>query len=218
MINDASSMVHFRSSSRTTPATSSGDFSMTLTTTTHSPQQLMVVWNRLLPDESEGPALISRTALRSPSPVSTPEPRSHIQYTRNYHHHEVHRQDLTITRSYNSMLDGSPPQSRAPGSIARCTYEFCDPTGRPIRQTAARATRHVAGDPPAGPPTGRPPTDSPLCARPVEPRSTAAPITSVARPTTGTAPEPPDELDFTPTTDPITGMTVPAYFAAFFSA
>src|SRR5664279_1992475 len=38
---------------------------MTLTTTAHSPQQLMVVWNRLLPDESEGPTLISHTALRS---------------------------------------------------------------------------------------------------------------------------------------------------------
>jgi len=63
-INDASSMVHFRSSSRTSPATSRGDFSMTLTTTTHSPQQLMVVWNHLLPDESGGTTLISRTALQ----------------------------------------------------------------------------------------------------------------------------------------------------------
>ena len=136
-------------------------------------------------------------------------------------HHEVHRRDLTITRSCAPPRDGSPPRTRAPGSIARVTYEFRDPTGLAIRQTAARATRHVAGDPPAGPPTeqpptGRPPTDSPLCARPVEPRSTAAPITGMARPTTGTAPEPPDDLDFTPTTDPITGITVPAFFAAFF--
>ena len=65
MLNDASSMVHLRSSSRTVPATSYDDFSMTLTTTTHSPQQLMAVWNHPLPDESEGPTLISHTALQS---------------------------------------------------------------------------------------------------------------------------------------------------------
>jgi len=82
--NDASSMVHSRSSSRSVPATSYDDFSMTLTTTTHSPQQLMAVWNRLLPNESEGPTLISHTALRSRSPFSTSEPRSRIQYTRSH--------------------------------------------------------------------------------------------------------------------------------------
>jgi len=27
--------------------------------------------------------------------------------------------------------------------------------------------------------------------------------------------EPPDELDFTPTTDPITGLTLPAFFVAW---
>ena len=55
---------------------------MTLTTTTHSPQQLMVVWNRLLPDESEGPTLISNTALPSRSPSIYIRTRSNIQYTR----------------------------------------------------------------------------------------------------------------------------------------
>jgi len=59
-----------------------GDFSMTLTTTTHSPQQLMAVWNRLLPNDSEGPTLISHTALRSRSSFSTSELRFRIQYTR----------------------------------------------------------------------------------------------------------------------------------------
>src|SRR4051812_33724516 len=57
MHNDTSSAVHFRSSSRTTPATSRGDVSMTLTTTAHSPQQLMVVWNHFLPSGPEGPNL-----------------------------------------------------------------------------------------------------------------------------------------------------------------
>jgi hypothetical protein len=41
------------------------DFSMTLTTTTHSPQQLMGVWSHLLQDDSEGPTFIFSTALLS---------------------------------------------------------------------------------------------------------------------------------------------------------
>src|SRR4051812_3161594 len=61
---DASSVVHFRSSSRPAPATSHGDVSMTLTTTTHSPQQLMAVWNPRLNGDSEGSTLISDTAIR----------------------------------------------------------------------------------------------------------------------------------------------------------
>jgi hypothetical protein len=39
------------------------DVSMTLTTTAHSPQQLMAVWNPPLQDDPEGPTFISNTAL-----------------------------------------------------------------------------------------------------------------------------------------------------------
>jgi hypothetical protein len=48
MLYDASSVVHLRSSPRPTPATSTGDFSVTLTTTPHSTQQLTAVWNHRL--------------------------------------------------------------------------------------------------------------------------------------------------------------------------
>jgi len=41
------------------------DISMTLTTTAHSPQQLMAVWNLRLHSDSEGPTFISSTALKS---------------------------------------------------------------------------------------------------------------------------------------------------------
>jgi hypothetical protein len=37
---------------------------MTLTTTAHSPQQLMAVWSLLLQTDSEGPTFISDTAMR----------------------------------------------------------------------------------------------------------------------------------------------------------
>jgi hypothetical protein len=37
---------------------------MTLTTTAHSPQQLMAVWNLRLNGDSEGPTLISDTAIQ----------------------------------------------------------------------------------------------------------------------------------------------------------
>ncbi len=40
------------------------DVSMTLTTTTHSPQQPMAVWNLLLQDDPEGPTFILNTALK----------------------------------------------------------------------------------------------------------------------------------------------------------
>jgi hypothetical protein len=36
---------------------------MTLTTTAHSPQQLMAVWNPPLQDDPEGPTFISNAAL-----------------------------------------------------------------------------------------------------------------------------------------------------------
>src|SRR5882724_3680909 len=62
---DTSSTVHCRSSSQTTPATSLCGFSMTLTTTPHSTQQLMAVWDPLLQDDPEGPTFISNTALLS---------------------------------------------------------------------------------------------------------------------------------------------------------
>lgn len=44
------------------------DVSMTLTTTAHSPQQLMAVWNLLLQDDPEGPTFIFNTALQLSDP------------------------------------------------------------------------------------------------------------------------------------------------------
>lgn len=41
---------------------------MTLTTTPHSTQQPMAVWNPLLQDDPEGPTFISNTALQSSDP------------------------------------------------------------------------------------------------------------------------------------------------------
>ena len=162
----------------------------------------------------------------------------------NFHHHEVHRQDLTIVRSCAPPPDSSPPRSRAPGSIARVSYEFRDPSGRSMRQSATQVPQqHAAQDPrpnaaerrPAGqtqndralaPPAQPAGTAGPGgTARPLGtagPFGTAAPVASTA-PVAGpalvarTAPEPPDDLDFTPTTDPVTGMTVPAFFLAWFS-
>ena len=201
---------------------------MTLTTTTHSPQQLMVVWNRLLPDESEGPTLISNTALPSRSPSIYIRTRSNIQYTRdceltrivinsagvpldlgraerlftgpqrkaviardrecawpdchaharwchihhltwwqrdggvtsvengallcNYHHHEVHRLDLTLTR--HTITAGRGPGNTAIASIARVRYEFTDPSGRKLRQPAEPA---AAGAATGASPSSRPP-------------------------------------------------------------
>jgi hypothetical protein len=45
----------------------------------------------------------------------------------NFHHHEVHRLDLTLTR-HTAHHDGIT-------GIARVRYEFTDPTGRQLRQT-----------------------------------------------------------------------------------
>ncbi len=61
-----------------------------------------------------------------------------------YHHHEVHRRDLVITRSVG---DGAPPGGSSPGTAAgtalsRVAYEFKDREGRVIAPvpTADRAT------------------------------------------------------------------------------
>ncbi|WP_407344528.1 hypothetical protein [Pengzhenrongella phosphoraccumulans] len=83
----------------------------------------------------------------------------------NFHHHEVHRLDLTLTRhttrDYNAIT-----------GIARVWYQLTDPTGRTLRQT--------------GPPTGPPGTQPPEPPRPPE-------LDGPARPTR--PPVPPGLLD-----------------------
>ena len=116
-----------------------------------------------------------------------------------FHHHEVHRQDLTITRH-------RVPQSRAPGTIARVTYEFADHTGRPIRSTENQnhptSRNGAVSDKISGTalPTQRSATQLPPAAA------------TTAEPPGEPPDEPPDELDFTPTLNPITGMLVPAFW------
>lgn len=58
------------------------DVSMTLTTTTHSPQQLMAVWNLLLQDDPEGPTFIFNTALKLNDSVLYIRTSNPIQDTR----------------------------------------------------------------------------------------------------------------------------------------
>ncbi|WP_327119065.1 IS3 family transposase [Nocardia sp. NBC_01730] len=55
-------MVHSRSPSQPIPAASCAAFPTTLTTTTHSPQQLGAVWYLHLHADTEGPSFISTTA------------------------------------------------------------------------------------------------------------------------------------------------------------
>src|SRR5665647_3634104 len=109
-------MVHFRSSSRAVPATSYDDFSMTLTTTTHSPQQLMAVWNRLLPDDPEGPTLISYTALRSRTLCFyTRTPLSHSGHTAGQERFGV---PASAGHLHLSLIHISEPTRRTPISYA----------------------------------------------------------------------------------------------------
>ncbi|WP_407344517.1 DUF222 domain-containing protein [Pengzhenrongella phosphoraccumulans] len=67
----------------------------------------------------------------------------------NFHHHEVHRLDLTLTRHTTRDYD-------AITGIARVWYQLTDPTGRQLRQTGPPGTGasppEVGASPPAGPP------------------------------------------------------------------
>ena len=88
-----------------------------------------------------------------------------------FHHHEIHRRDLTITRILTTGPDG----------LALATYRLTDPTGRELDATG----RWLPAA--SSPPTYSPPTDSP-------------PTTTGSRPTDSppkrrTRFEPPDELD-----------------------
>jgi hypothetical protein len=57
-----------------------------------------------------------------------------------FHHQEVHRDDLTITRIPGPPTDGPPGRRRRPrGEISMVRYEFRDPAGRLV-VTAAEGT------------------------------------------------------------------------------
>jgi len=86
-----------------------------------------------------------------------------------FHHHEVHRRNLTITRT---ALRGTP--GARIGTGARAAYTFTTPDGRPITGPAsADATRTEAHPPPprAGAPTSPP-------GKPRPPTASAPPATS----------------------------------------
>lgn len=73
-----------------------------------------------------------------------------------FHHHEVHRRDLTVTR-----VTGTPARGRRAGPagsvLAQARYTFRDPAGRPIGEPV----RPGAG---AGPPEVTSPAATPTCA------------------------------------------------------
>jgi hypothetical protein len=106
MLYDASSVVHLRSSPRPTPATSTGDFSVTLTTTPHSTQQLTAVWNHRLNNDPEGPTFISNTALRSSDSDS---------YIRTSQSHSGHTAMTSRARPRRRL----PPPAAAPDEAGR---------------------------------------------------------------------------------------------------
>jgi hypothetical protein len=62
----------------------------------------------------------------------------------NFHHHEVHRQDLSIVRA-PLPPPNRPPGGRASSTIALVTYEFRDPAGRVVGH-GSRFTGRVDGD------------------------------------------------------------------------
>ncbi|MGV8965262.1 MAG: hypothetical protein ACOH2F_03195, partial [Cellulomonas sp.] len=60
-------------------------------------------------------------------------PHSHIQYTRNFHHHEVHRQNLTLTR-HTTTADRNTHTG-----LARVWYQFTTSTGQLLHPPPATA-------------------------------------------------------------------------------
>ncbi|NMR20270.1 HNH endonuclease signature motif containing protein [Cellulomonas fimi] len=97
-----------------------------------------------------------------------------------FHHHEVHRRDLTITRRGAQATMGRTASTRDHGTMARVHYEFHDSAGRRLAAPPRRD-----GEPP--------------------------PVGDASR---GSPPPGVGELDFTPITDPVTGMTVPTFLVA----
>src|SRR5882724_9392153 len=115
---DTSSTVHCRSSSQTTPATSLCGFSMTLTTTPHSTQQLMAVWDPLLQDDPEVPTFISNTALlSSDSGFYIRTSQSHSRHTVfPTEHHEIIDIGSAAVQPMNNVMHLAPYRaSIAPG-------------------------------------------------------------------------------------------------------
>jgi hypothetical protein len=156
-----------------------------------------------------------------------------------FHHHETHRLDLAVVRLLGAVRGGPPGggppgggrsgggppgRRRTPGSgLTSVGYEFRDPTGRllgmapPGVSTAPtpRRAAHVAGEiqeaAPARdrvPRTGTPGSDGRV------PQQVDGPVpakTDSRRVSRAGGGSPPDELDLGWTTDPHTGVRVPAF-------
>jgi hypothetical protein len=137
-----------------------------------------------------------------------------------FHHHEVHRRDLSITRVGARLVDGSPPEMVDAGRIADIGvfmpmgYEFRDRGGRVVGEHRAAV---VSSDGPAAMPTAVNNADerggevpAPGRRRKSPPRR--APDLTPTAPAVRMREEVVAELDLTPTTDPMTGARVPAFF------
>jgi hypothetical protein len=134
-----------------------------------------------------------------------------------FHHHEVHRQDLTITRVVPARNRGKPA-SGSLHTITAVTYEFRDATGRivgPKGSAPPAAGRPVAGAPdgPSAPGRSRTGSAPPMrtstsgADRPTPtPSAETVPRQRVAPDTTE-----PAEIEWAE--DPMTGMTVPTFFS-----
>jgi len=79
---------------------------MTLTTTPHSTQQLMAVWDPLLQDDPEGPTFISNTALlSSDSGFYIRTSQSHSRHTVfAAEHHEIVDIGSAAVQPMNNMM------------------------------------------------------------------------------------------------------------------
>ena len=157
-----------------------------------------------------------------------------------FHHHEVHRLDLTITRITRTP-DEPPPRSRAtrlpgrraPGhpaphhpaggdatTVALVDYELRDPTGRLIGESDQGAALSVQGAAPAVEASALPLADGTSQVKPRVRIPTRDDVddggNGVPRaPRDSTAGQRPgagtDELDLGWVTDPFTGMRMPAF-------
>ncbi len=117
-----------------------------------------------------------------------------------FHHHETHRQDLTIIRILG-MPDGPPGHRRRPrAEISPIAYQFRDPAGRLVDASTTTT-------PPGAAATPAIPATNPTLITAASPHPTPTLTTAPAL----TASETPDELDLGWTTDPFTGMRVPAF-------
>jgi hypothetical protein len=129
-----------------------------------------------------------------------------------YHHHEVHRQDLTITRIRPTGREPAPGVE-PPGADARVTYEFRDSAGRivapaprPVATSAAGAGAVRAPGTVTRDRSAPPGSES---ARPAEHPPPHGHNASLPQPGTQTR----DALELEWVEDPFTGMKVPRLFA-----